>query len=182
MSEITISRRYAQALDEQAEAAGKSANVAADMSLIREGLLASRELSGLFDSPVVSREKKAAVLRALFSERVDTITLRFLELLVEKRREGLFTEIVKAYQELRDRQLGVVSVSARTALQLSSEDENRLVGSLEKLTGSKVRLETKIDAAILGGIVIRVGDTVYDASVVNQLASLRERLGTGSRN
>ncbi|MDA1029534.1 MAG: ATP synthase F1 subunit delta [Bacteroidetes bacterium] len=182
MSEITISRRYAQALDEQAEAAGKSANVAADMSLISEGLAVSRELSGLFDSPVVSREKKADVFRALFSERLDSITLRFLELLVEKRREGLFPEIVKAYQERRDRQSGVVSVSARTALPLTGDDEKRLIGSLEKLTGSNVRLETKIDASILGGIVIRIGDTVYDASVVNQLASLRERLGTGSRN
>ncbi len=182
MSEITISRRYAKALDEQAQSAGKSEHVSADMSLISDGLKVSRELAGLFSSPVVSREKKADVFRALFGERIDSLTLRFLELLVEKRREGLFPEVVKAYRELRDRQSGVVGVSARTALPLSDDDEKRLIVSLEKLTGSKIRLEKKVDTSILGGIVIRVGDTVYDASVVNQLASLRERLETGSRN
>ena len=87
---------------------------------------------------------------------------------------------MEAYRELRDQQMGVVSVTARTALPLADGDKAGLVTSLEKLTGKKVRLETRIDASILGGIVIRVGDTVYDASVANQLASLRVRLETGS--
>jgi len=180
MSEITISRRYAQALNEQALAAGALDRVDADMSLISEGLAVSRELVGIFRSPIVSREKKANVFRSLFGEKVDKLTLSFLVLLVEKRREELFPDIVNAYRGLRDQQKGVVAVSARTALELSAEDKTALMASLEKLTGKKVRLETKVDASILGGIVIRVGDTVYDASVVNQLASLRVRLETGS--
>lgn len=180
MSDTSISRRYAQALNEQAEQAGATERVDADMSLIFDGLTASRELAGIFDSPIVSRGKKAEIFRALFAEKVDKVTLRFLELLVEKRREGLFPDMVKAYRELRDEQMGVLGVTARTALPLTSEDEKRLMASLEKMTGKRIRLETKIDASILGGIVIRVGDTVYDASVVNQLASLRVRLETGS--
>jgi len=180
MSETTISRRYAQALNEQAELARATDRVDADMSLIFEGMKVSRELVGIFESPVVSREKKAEVFRALFSDKIDALTLRFLEVLVEKRREGLFTDIVHAYRELRDQQMGVMGVTARTALPLTGDDEKRLMASLEKLTGKQIRLETKIDESILGGIVIRVGDTVYDASVVNQLASLRVRLETGS--
>ena len=180
MSEIAISRRYAQALNEQALASGALDRVDADFSVISDGLSQSRELVGIFSSPIISREKKADIFRALFSEKVDPLTLSFLVLLVEKRRENLFPEMMEAYRELRDQQIGVVSVTARTALPLADGDKAGLVTSLEKLTGKKVRLETRIDASILGGIVIRVGDTVYDASVANQLASLRVRLETGS--
>ncbi len=180
MSEITISRRYAQALGERAAQAGVTDRVDQDISLIGESLKGSRELVGIFESPIVSREKKADVFRSLFAGKIDDVTLRFLEVLVEKRREDLFPVIVGAYQELRDKELGVLGVSARTALALSPEDEKALASSLEKLTGKKIRLSTKVDASLLGGIVIRVGDTVYDASVSNQLATLRVRLEKGA--
>ncbi len=180
MSEITISRRYAQALGERAAQAGVIDRVDQDISLISESLKGSRELTGIFESPIVSREKKADVFRALFTGKIDDVTLRFLHVLVEKRREDLFPAIVHAYQELRDKELGVLGVSARTALSLSSEDEKALAASLEKLTGKKIRLTAKVDATLLGGIVIRVGDTVYDASVSNQLATLRVRLEAGA--
>lgn len=180
MSEITISRRYAQALGERAAGAGVMDRVDQDISLISESIKGSRELAGIFESPIVSREKKADVFRSLFTGKVDSVTLQFLQVLVEKRREDLFPVIVNAYQELRDKELGVLGVSARTALPLSADDERALTASLEKLTGKKIRLSSKVDASLLGGIVIRVGDTVYDASVSNQLATLRVRLETGA--
>ena len=180
MCELSIARRYAQALNEQADLKGVTDMVDADIQMISNGLSESRELAGFFASPVISREKKADVIRSLFAEKVDATTLRFLELLVEKRREGVFPQLVIAYQEIRDQQRGVKGVIARTAHSLSESDLDKLTASLEKMTGNRIRLETKIDKSIIGGIVIRVGDTVYDASVTNQLATLRERLETGS--
>ena len=180
MSELSIARRYAQALNEQADLKGVTDQVDVDIQMIHDGLSESRELARFFASPIISREKKADVVRALFSEKVDGVTLRFLELLVEKRRESVFPQMVTAYQELRDQQRGVKGVIARTAHSLSGSDLEKLTAALEQMTGNRIRLETKIDESIIGGIVIRVGDTVYDASVTNQLATLRERLETGS--
>jgi len=180
MSEITIARRYAQALNEQAAQSGTLDQVDADIELIRTSLADSRELRAFFDSPIISREKKADVVKALFGERIQTVTMNFMALLVEKRREGVFPAVVSSYRELRDDQLGTTAVSVRTAYELSEEDQVALVNELKSLTGKQVRLETKVDASIMGGIVIRIGDTVYDGSITNQLATLRERLQSGA--
>ena len=89
MSEITIARRYAQALNEQAAQDGTLEQVDADIDLISHALAGSRELVNFFSSPIISREKKAAVVGTLFKESLQPVTMRFLELLVSKRRENL---------------------------------------------------------------------------------------------
>jgi F-type H+-transporting ATPase subunit delta len=103
-----------------------------------------------------------------------------MALLVEKRREDVFPAVVSSYRELRDAELGVTPVSVRSAYELSSEDGAALVRALTSLTGKEVRLHARVDASILGGLVIRIGDTVYDGSITNQLATLRERLLGGA--
>jgi F-type H+-transporting ATPase subunit delta len=180
MSDITIARRYAQALNEQAAQAGVLEQVDADIELISTALADSRELRSFFDSPIISREKKGDVVRALFADRIQSVTMTFMGLLVDKRREALFPSVVSSFRDLRDVELGVTAVSVRTAYELSAEDRAALEAELRTLTGKQVRLETNVDASIMGGIVIRVGDTVYDGSITNQLATLRERLQSGA--
>ena len=180
MSDITIARRYAQALNEQAAQAGILEQVDADIELISTALTDSRDLRSFFSSPVISREKKGDVVKGLFADRIQDVTMTFMGLLVDKRREGLFPSVVSSYRDLRDVQLGVTAVTVRTAYELSDEDRAALEVELRSLTGKQVRLETKVDASIMGGIVIRIGDTVYDGSITNQLATLRERLQSGA--
>ena len=180
MSEITVARRYAQALYEEAERVGRTEHVDADVALIRDSLDASRDLVLFFESPVISRKKKQAVVTTLFEPRVEPTTLRFLQLLVEKRREDLFPIVVQSYRTLRDEHLGIVEATARVAQPLSADEEKDLAQSLEKMTGRRIRLSVVPEPGLIGGMVIRVGDTVYDGSVRHQLASLRERLEQGS--
>ena len=180
MSEITIARRYAQALNEQAAQVGVLEQVDADIDLIHGALADSRELRAFFGSPIISREKKGSVVKALFEEQIQKVTMTFMALLVDKRREGIFPTVVSSYRELRDEQLGMTAVSVRTAYELSNEDCSALETELRALTGKQVRLETEVDAYIMGGSVIRVGDKVYDGSITNQLATLRERLQRGA--
>ena len=180
MSDLAIARRYALALSESASEKNRTDRVDEDVDLVRSGLDASTELERFFQSPVVPRAKKASVIRDLFGERVDRVSLDFLLLLVEKRREGMIRRILGAYRELRDEQQGLVAVVARSARPIGREEQQRLIDSVSRITGSKVRLETQVDASLMGGIVLRVGDTVYDGSVTNKLAALRERLRTGA--
>ncbi len=179
MTNQTVARRYAQALYEEAARQQRVERVDEDIALIREALEASRELVVFFESPVISRRKKAAVVQALFAERVEPTTLGFLRLLIKKKREALFAAVAQAYRALRDEQLGIVEAQARVASSLSEDEERFLVQALERLTGARVRLTVEQDASLVGGLVVRIGDTVYDGSVRHQLASLRERMEYG---
>ena len=145
-----------------------------------ESLEGSRELVLFFESPVISREKKASVIRSLFEARVQPLTLRFLTMLVEKRRENLFADVVGSYRRLRDDQQGVAHVRARVAKAMDEAEQQSLIVSIEKMIDKQVRLDVEVDSTLLGGLVVRIGDTVYDGSFVNQLHTLRERLETGT--
>ncbi len=180
MSDTIVARRYAQALYEQARETRQVEQIDADVELIRQALADSRELVRLFESPVIPREKKQAVVDQLFGPRVQPLTLRFLTLLIEKEREGLFPAIVRAYRRLRDEQQGIVEARARVAHPLTEDEEKKLREALEALTGRRIRLQTEQDPSLLGGVVIRVGDTVYDGSVRHQLSTLREKLEQGA--
>ncbi len=177
---IAIARRYAQALQEEAEQNHQIEPVDADMELIRATMEGSRDLVLLFESPVISREKKERVLRQLFEPRLQPLTLRFLLLLVEKQRENLFPAVVQAYRDLRDRQMGLVEARARTAMPLGPAEAQKLTRALEQMTGQRVRLQVEEDPSILGGLVVRLGDTVYDGSVRHQLENLREQMEHGA--
>jgi len=179
MSNNLIARRYAGALYEEAEKVSALKAVDEDVSLIRESLDGAPELVRFFGSPVISRDKKSSTITALFESRIHKLTLNFLLLMVEKRREQLFPDVVRAYQSLRDHQMGMVQVTARVAKTVDDEEKEALVEILEARLGKKVRLDIQVDPSLVGGIVVKIGDTVYDGSFVNQLKSLRARLEDG---
>jgi len=179
MSNVIIARRYAQALKEEADGLGSLERVDEDMALIGESLMSSRELIQFFESPVISREKKANVVTELFRERIEKSTLQFLLLMIDKQREQMFPDVIRAYRSLRDEQRGLVNVTVRVAAELGEVEEAELVATIEKMINKNVRLETEVDDSLLGGLVVRIGDTVYDGSFVNQLQALRDRLETG---
>lgn len=180
MTNQTIARRYAQALYEEAAQGQLVEGVDDDMALIRDALEASRDLVLFFESPVISRQKKQTVVETLFAERVHPTTQHFLRLLVEKKREDLFPDVVQAYSALRDEQRGVVEARVRVALPLADDEQARLAQALEQMAGAQIRLTVKQDAGLVGGMVVRIGDTVYDGSVRHQLATLRERMEMGT--
>lgn len=180
MTQSPVARRYAQALYEEAQQHGRVEAVDQDMDLIRETLDGSRELVLFFESPILTREKKETVVQELFEGHVQPTTLHFIRLLVEKKREDLLPSVVRAYRALRDAEQGIVEAKARTAHPLSDAEQKALTQALEKLTGKRIRLQVEQDATLIGGVVVRVGDTVYDGSVRHKLASLRERLEQGS--
>lgn len=176
---MQVARRYARALYEEAQRDSVTDAVDEDVDLISETLENSRELKNFFQSPVVSREKKDAVVRQLFESRMQPLTMRFLQMLIEKQRETVFSEIVAAYREMRDRQLGIVRAQAQVAVPLTDEDRMHLVEALERMTGQTVTLQVEERKELMGGVVVRVGDTVYDGSVRHHLDQLREQMETG---
>lgn len=175
MSEQTVARRYAHALYEEAESRDCLDAVDDDVEWLRQSLDETPAFGRLVDSPVIPQDKKKAVLQALLDERVEALMLQFLHLLVEKERETMLPRIVRAYQDLRDEQRGIVEVQARVAQPLDEADRDKLVDTLEAMAGQTVRLQIERDPELIGGLVIRIGDQVYDGSVRQKLDNLRER-------
>lgn len=171
-----VARRYAQALYEEAQQKGSVDAVDADVALIGETVGGARDLQLMLASPVVSRAKKASVLKKLFDGKVAPLSQQFLALLVSKGREQLIASIVDAYGSLRDERLGVVEATVRTAAPLAADDVERLRATLEARSGSSVRMTVHVDPSLIGGLVVRMGDVVYDRSVHHQLTSMREQL------
>jgi len=177
---MIVARRYARALYEEGERQSKTAAVDEDVAAIQSIMESSRELASFFRSPVIPAGKKESIVKELFGKRVDPVTLSFLNLLIRKEREDVLFEILRAYSLMRDEQRGIVEVHARTAMPMPDEERVRLVRALEDLTEREVRLHLHEEADLIGGIVIRIGDVVYDASVRRQLDRLRERMEAGS--
>lgn len=151
-----------------------------DVTFLRGSLESSRDLVNFFRSPIISGQKKAGVVRALFEQKVDRLTLDFLLLLVGNDREDVLGEVLSAYRSMRDEHEGVIDATARVARAMSDADREKLVDALEALTGKKVRLELNEQSDLIGGVVIRVGDMVYDGSIRHQLERLRDRMEEGS--
>ncbi|MEM1118601.1 MAG: ATP synthase F1 subunit delta [Bacteroidota bacterium] len=171
-----VARRYAQALTEEAQSAGSLDTVDADVALVAETLEGSRELRQALTSPVVPQAKKQAVLKRLFESQVSDLALRFLDLLVTKQRDEQIPDILDAYRQLRDERDGVVEADVRTAKPLDADEADRLKSALEARAGKTVRMRIAVDPSLVGGLVVRLGDVVYDQSVKHQLDLLRGQL------
>ena len=171
-----VARRYAQALAEQAEANGALDTVDGDLDALAQTLDGSRELRAMLQSPVVSRDKKTAVLQSLFGGSLSTLTRDFLDLLVRNEREAVIPGVAQAYRDLRDAARGIVTADVRTATPLDPAEADRLKAALEARSGKTVRMTLSVHPELIGGLVVRLGDTVYDRSVRHQLAELKDQL------
>ncbi len=180
MRSTRVARRYAQALMTTAEELRVLDATAADVEMIGSIVHSSREFRLFLNSPVVSIPRKKAVLHELFGTQVSPATLSFLDLIVKKQREQLLPEIVEQFVALRDTRMGIVQVEVITAVELLPQQVRALQNELEGQTGKSVRLHMVSDPSIRGGLVVRIGDTVLNASLTHQLERLRERFVRGA--
>ncbi len=179
MRNLRVARRYAVALMSVAESAKLIDRVAADCDGIAGTIRGSRELRLLLASPLVPSAKKKAVFHALFEKSVSSLMLGFLDLMIAKSREIHLADIIDQFAMLRDEKLGIVNVDVTSAVELRPAEESGLAQALEQYTRKKVRVRVTLDKAIRGGLVVRIGDTVLDASIRRQLEILRERFRAG---
>ncbi len=180
MRSTRVARRYAQALMSAAEERNTLETITVDLQRIAGIIRSSREFRAFLGSPVVSIPRKNSVLKELFGTAVGPETFAFLTLLVVKQREGQLAEIIEQFHALHDAKMGIANVDLTTAVELTAQQHTALQKELERRTGKSVRLRVVVDSAIRGGLVVRIGDTVLDASLTRQLERLRERFARGA--
>jgi len=175
MSTVRIANRYAEALMTTAEEMHILKKVSDDLTGIRRIIHESREFQLFLKSPVVKAEKKRQVFQATFQKSVQPLTMDFLSLLAEKRREDTLPSIIEAFFRLQDETLGIVNVHVTAAADLSRQQTTQIEQHFEAYSKKKVRIAATIDAHLVGGFIARIGDTVFDGSVKRQLELLRQR-------
>ena len=180
MSEFRAAYRYALALIGVAEEVKKLDEVSRDLASLENLLKESREFLVFLRSPIVNREKKKRTIDQIFEGKLGDVTMKFVHLLAAKGREGLLPEIIKQFAKLRDEHLGILQVTARTAIAFKPDQERQLIAQLEAATKKKIRLTYIPDASLRGGFIVQHDDTVWDASVRRQLEVLRERFVEGT--
>lgn len=171
-----VVRRYAAALFRAAQRTGMIDAVESDLGLVSYVFETSPGLWDAIRSPVVGSDKKHQVLREVLDGKVQPITLDYLGLLVDKRREEAVVQTQEEYVALANEARGLVEADVTTAVDLDPGDEARLRDKLGRLTGKQVRLRKTVEPEIMGGVIVKIGDRVIDGSIRGRLAALKEKL------
>lgn len=174
-----VARRYADAIYDGIPAEIGAEAFFADLTALSELLAASRELKLFFQSPIIPQDAKARTVEALCENRFSAYLRQVLLFLVEKGREQQVEEVIEALRDLHRRRNGIRVATVTSAVELSSEQRSALEAALAAAGGCSVETRYATDAALIGGLVARLGDTVYDGSIQRQLAKLRQRFAAG---
>ncbi len=174
-----VAFRYAKAILDAAPEGTDIATVLGDLQDVHASITGSHELKLFFESPVISEQKKGEAVRALFTGRISDYVLSVLLLLVEKGRENLVLLIIDAAMDLHREREGIIRTHVTSAVALSEDQRTQLAAALHATSGKKVDAAYSVEPALMGGALVRLGDTVYDGSIQNQLKRLRTRLISG---
>ncbi len=166
---------YAKALLGVSEAAGNTATVAGEFeSLVNDVLNKLPSLDATLSSPRVPHPEKERILEMAFQGKMSATLLTFLKVVSRHGRLDCLRDIQQAWRQLVDSLHGRIAVEIRTAEPVAAELLQLVAARLRAVTGQEVDLKPRIDSDMLGGIIVRIGDTIYDGSVRNQLARMRE--------
>lgn len=168
-----ISERYAKALGELAAAGKAEDSVLADLVSLENMLKASNELSDLIYSPLAGRPAQHKAVAALAEKaRLSDLTRRFLGVLAENRRLAALPDVALAYKERLAAKRGEKTAEVTSAQPLSAKQTEDLRQKLQSSLGGKINLDLKVDPAILGGLIVKTGSKLMDASVKGKLDRL----------
>jgi ATP synthase F1 delta subunit len=174
-----IASVYARSLFEVAKETDKLDEVREQLGQFADALESERELQVFFFSPYFSSEEKKDGLGKVL-EGANPAILNFFELLVEKHRMPALFRIRRTYDQLWEHENRLLPVEITSAIELDDEIAQRIGDQIGQQTGQRVELTKTVDPEILGGLVLRVGNSILDASIRNRLENLRKNVATAA--
>lgn len=174
MKETRVALRYAKSLISLAEERDVLEQVKGDMEIILSVCEESQDFSNMLKSPVVKADKKSAILNQVFGSKISELSLSFLNLLTSKKREAILGAVAENYINLYNESKNIVSATVTTAAAITEDIKAQVLTQLKSVVGdADVRIEERVDASLIGGFVLRVGDLEFNASVANKLQKLK---------
>jgi F-type H+-transporting ATPase subunit delta len=177
LSAQAVARRYAVALADVVLSRGEAQEVREELAAWDGMVRSNAHLLEIFRHPTIPYEQKRGVLEELIGRtRPRPTTANFLKVLLQNHRLAELGEVSAQFGQELDRRSGVVTAQVTTARPLPSDAQEALRARLGQLTGSNVRLKFEVDEALIGGVVTRIGSTLYDGSVRGQLQQMKKRM------
>ncbi len=172
-----VARRYAKAILELGLESGTVDTFVREIGDAAASFAASSELETALDNPLIPLETKRAIITEIADrQQAGQLTKNTLHLLVDRRRIKFLPEISATLREMNDARRGLLRAEVTSATPLSDAYYLRLGEQLERMTGRKVAIDKKTDPSLLGGVVTRIGDLIYDGSLRARLGALRTTL------
>ena len=171
-----VARVYAEALFSLARAREQVEAVGTELGELAALVAGHPELANFLETPVLQPEVQKQAIEQALGARVQRLLVDFLCLLIDKGRIGALAAIATAYRDLADHDAQCTRVQAASAKPLSDESRNKLVALLQARLQRQCILETKVQPELLGGLVLSVGDTIYDGSLRGRLQRLRNAM------
>lgn len=172
-----VARRYAKALFELASESGSLDKIVNEVVHVAEAYSGHQELALALDNPLIALGAKRAILGELSDKlRVSPLVKNTVLLLGDRRRTKALPAIAQALIEFADRKKGLVRAEVTSAVALPDAFYDKLKLQLERVTGKKITVDRRIDPNIVGGVIARIGDRIFDGSLQSRLAEVRQHL------
>jgi len=170
--------RYAKAVLEIATQSSISDKIFAEMQTIAKTIASNQELKDFLNNPIIKQDGKKAALLEIFNTGSE-VTNNLINLLVDNKRSNLLQSVAENYIALHNQQKGAVTAIVTTAIPLDEKLKAKVLAKVKELThATDVTLESKVDPAIIGGFILRIGDLQYDASIANHFEKLKKEFST----
>ncbi len=174
MKETRVALRYAKSLISLAEERNILEQVKGDMQTLMAVCEENPDFTNMLKSPIVKADKKTVVLNEIFAKEVCELSLAFINIVVEKRREAILAAIASNFMELYNELKNIVKATVVTATAITEDIKTQVLAQLKLVAGdAEVLLEERVDETIIGGFVLRIGDREFNASVANKLQKLK---------
>lgn len=171
-----LALKYAQAVFELAQEKNMLDEVQSQLVMVEKTISSHNELATLMYHPRVPAEAKKETISKLFGTDTVDFLYKFLLLLVDKKREAVLPSIVREYVKLANQANNIDEAEVTTAMPLTEAEHAALAAKLSAVTGKKMILKTAVDAKLIGGVVVKIGDKLVDGSVARQLQVLKTAL------
>lgn len=176
MKDTKVSVRYAQSLLDLAIERNALNNVFADVKLINEVIASNKDFVLMLNSPVIKTDKKIAIFKEIFSAHVSELTMLFVNLITNKKREAILDQILESFVALYDEYKGIQKVIVTTVNGIDDGLRKKVLDLVKSTSKNEIELVEKIDKTIIGGFVLKIGDRQIDSSVVRTLKNLKKDL------
>jgi F-type H+-transporting ATPase subunit delta len=176
MHEVSIARNYAEALLALARKANDATGWGALVSAVGDAVAQDATLRNFLEAPQISADRKRRILHQALADKAPALFVRFVQKLVTNRRQMLLPEIAVEYHNLLDEAEGRVHARVTVSREYDAAGREAITAAIGKALNKTVVPHVTVDPRILGGVVVRVGDTVMDGSVRRRLGVLREKL------
>jgi F-type H+-transporting ATPase subunit delta len=176
MSEYRIASRYSKSLIDLAVEKNQLDDIKADMELFSKVCKENRDFVLMLNNPILESLKKAAIIKKIFKGKVQEMTSLFFDLVSRKHRESVLPEMAKVFKQLYNEHKGIITAEVTTTFKLDESLRSEVIKIVKEISGKEVELNEKVNEALIGGFLIRVGDKQIDETVQSKLNDLRREL------